>query len=214
MGGDSGGLEERIINSSRRISRERSRLLRAATESGEKVTGLKRKVDELTGEVGVVKEGAGCVRGELFELESQVEVITSLELENDGLKTKVNTIEKRERRLRQSNVLADDGCSYESIEDKEAYITKNVESVINKMFPRTKAKKKAMILTRMISAGKIFGGDGKEGYDTVFLGQARKKFEPWRVLQALDQDSRCGNFSTVEIMRDVEGGFPWEKCNV
>ena len=140
-----------------------------ATESAEKVTGLKRKVEELTSEVVVVKEGADCVRGELFALESQVEVITSLEVENDGLKTKVNTIEKRERRLRQSNLLADDGCSYDSIEDKEAYITKNVESIINKMFPRTKAKKKAMILTRMISAGKIFGGDGKEGYDTVFL---------------------------------------------
>ena len=68
-----------------------------------------------------------------------------------------------------------------------------------------------MILTRMISAGKIFSGDGKEGYDTVFLGQARKKFEPWRALQALDQDSRCGNFSTVEIMRDVEGLKKYER---
>ena len=45
VGGDSGGLEERMINSSRRIIRERSRLLRAATESAEKVTGLKRKVE-------------------------------------------------------------------------------------------------------------------------------------------------------------------------
>ena len=37
-----------------------------ATESAEKVTGLKRKVEELTSEVGVVKEGADCVRGDFF----------------------------------------------------------------------------------------------------------------------------------------------------
>ena len=43
------------------------------------------------------------------------------------------------------------------------------------------------------------------------LGLARKNFEPWRVLQALDQDSRCGNFSTVEIMRDVEGLEKYER---
>ena len=87
---------------------------------------------------------------------------------------------------------------------------------MNKMLPRTGVKKKAKFLTKTISDGKIFVSDGKEGHNEVFLGQARKKFEPWRVLQALDQDSRCGNFSTVEIMRDVEGlkkyergGFPW-----
>ena len=123
----------------------------------------------------------------------------------------MNTIAKRERRLRQSNVGSGDEDGYQSIEDKEAYITKTVGSVINKMYPRTKDKTKAMILTRMISEGKIFGGDGKDGYNTVFLGQARKKFEPWRVLQALDQDSRCGNFSTVEIMRDVEGLKKYER---
>ena len=57
-GGGSGGLEERIRNSSRRISRERRRLQRVATESAEKVTGLKRKMEELTSEVVVVKAGA------------------------------------------------------------------------------------------------------------------------------------------------------------
>ena len=204
-------MEQQVSVSLRRISRERSRLLRAATESAKKVTGLKRKVDELTSEVVVAKEGSDCVRGDFFALESQVEVITSLELENDDLKTKVNTIEKRERRLRQSKVQLDNGCSYESIEDKEACITKNVDMVINKMYPRTKDKKKVMILTRIMSAGKSFGGDGKEGYNIVFLGQARKNFEPWRVLQALDQDSRCGNFSTTEIMRDMEGLKKYER---
>ena len=53
---------------------------------------MKRKVDELTSEVVVVKEGADCVRWELFALESQVEEITSMEVENDVLKTKANTI--------------------------------------------------------------------------------------------------------------------------
>ena len=49
---------------------------------------------------------------------------------------------------------------------------------MTKVFPRTGAKKKAKYLTKMISDGKIFGSDGQEGYNEVFLGQARKKFEP------------------------------------
>ena len=154
---------------------------------------------------------ADCAREELFEFQSQVEVIKSLEVENDGLKTKLNTIAKRERRLQDSNTGDDDDGVYKLIEDKEAFITKNVEDVMNKMYTRSSNKRKAMVLTRMISEGKIFGGDGKDGYDTIFLGQARKKFEPWKVLQALDQDSRCGNFSTVEIMRQVEGLKKYER---
>ena len=97
-----------------------------------------------------------------------MKVITSLEVENDGLKTKLNTIAKRERRLRHSNIVGDDDGVYKSIEDKEAFITKNVEDVMNKMYTRTSNKRKAMVLTKMISEGNIFGGDGKDGYDTIF----------------------------------------------
>ena len=82
---------------------------------------------------------------------------------------------------------------------------------MTKVFPRTGAKKKAKYLTKMISDGKIFGSDGQEGYNEVFLGQVRKKCEPWRVLQALNQESRCGNIFTVEVMRDVEGLEKYER---
>ena len=167
-----------------------------------------RKISHLTDKIVIAENRAECVN---FEVEGQVKVITSLQDENDGLKTKLSTITKRERRLRVSNIEGDDDGVFKSIKDKEAYITKYVEDVMNKMFTRTTNKRKAMVLTRMISEGKIFGGDGKDGYDTIFLGQARKKFEPWKVLQALDQDSRCGNFSTVEIMRQVEGLKKYER---
>ena len=63
----------------------------------------------------------------------------------------------------------------------------------------------------MILDGKIFGSDRKEGYDELFLGHSRKKFESCRVLQALDQDFRCDNFSTLDIMRDEEGLERYEK---
>ena len=63
--------------------------------------------------------------------------------------------------------MSDDDGVYKSIEDKEAFITKNVEDVMNKMYTRTSIKRKAMVLTRMISQGKIFGGDGKDEYDTI-----------------------------------------------
>lgn len=79
---------------------------------------------------------------------------------------------------------------------------------MGKMLPQTGAKKKSKFLAKMISDGKIYGGDGKDGYTEVFLGHVRKKFKPWIVLHTLDQDSRYGNFPTVEIMREVEG---WEK---
>ena len=49
------------------------------------------------------------------------------------------------------------------------------------------------------------------GTYTICLGDTRKKFEPWKVLQALDQDLRCGNFSTVEIMRQVGGSKKYER---
>ena len=45
------------------------------------------------------------------------------------------------------------------------------------MLPRTGAKKKAKFLRKIISDGKIFGSDGKDGYNEVFIGQARNLFE-------------------------------------
>ena len=189
----------------------------------EKVAGLKRKVDELNSEVVSARDVADCVRGAFFELESKVEVITSLELENDGLKTKVNTITSplteeikalknrlltanvQLHMMRQSATSSIDYGNCDTVASKEAYIAKHVKATLTKILPRTKPKKKAKFLTKMISDGKMFGVDGQHGYKEIFLGHPRKKFEPWRILQALDQDSRCGNFSTVEIMRDVEG---------
>ena len=114
-------------------------------------------------------------------------------------------------RIRQSETLASDSGKYDTVASKEAYIAEHVEAALTKMLPRTRAKNKAKFLTKMISDGKIFGVDGRYGYKEIFLGDARKKFEPWRILQALDQDSRCGNFSTVEIMRDVEGLEKYER---
>ena len=114
-------------------------------------------------------------------------------------------------RIRQSETLASDSDKYDTVSSKEAYIAEHVEAALTKMLPRTRAKNKAKFLTKMISDGKIFGVDGRYGYKEIFLGDARKKFEPWRILQALDQDSRCGNFSTVEIMRDVEGLEKYER---
>ena len=61
----------------------------------------------------------------------------------------------------------DDGVD-KLIEDKEAFITTNVEDIINKMNPRTQNKRKAMVLTKMISEGNLFGGDGKDVCDTIF----------------------------------------------
>ena len=216
MGGGSGRLEERINNSTRRIGRERGRLQYVVVESAEKVAGLKRKVDELTGEVVSARVGVECWEEEMLGLESQVEAVTDLlgplSAENVNLKTNLNKAYVRECRTRQKKEEDDDDDNaYNTLSSKEEYITKCVEATMNKMLPRTGAKKKAKFLTKMISDGKIFGSDGKEGYNEVFLGQARKKFEPWRVLQALDQDSRCGNFSTVEIMRDVEGLEKYER---
>ena len=46
--------------------------------------------------------------------------------------------------------------AYKTLASKEAYITKCVEATMNKMLPRTGAKKKAKFLTKMISDGKIF----------------------------------------------------------
>ena len=124
-----------------------------------------RKIGELTSKIVIAAKGAECVKS---EVEGKVKVITSLEVENDGLKTKLNTIAKRERRLRDSYIEGDNDGVYKLIEDKEAFITKNVEDVMNKMYTRSSNKRKAMVLTRMISEGKIFGGDGKDGYDTIF----------------------------------------------
>ena len=205
-----------INKSSRRISRERQRLRMFAVESTEKVSGLKRKVDELTSEVVIAREGAEWREEDVLGLEFQVEAVTdlfgALKAENANLKTNLNKAYVRECRTRQKKEEDDDDDNaYNTLSSKEEYITKCVEATMNKMLPRTGAKKKAKFLTKMISDGKIFGSDGKEGYNEVFLGQARKKFEPWRVLQALDQNSRCGNFSTVEIMRDVEGVEKYER---
>ena len=124
-----------------------------------------RKIGELTSKIVIAAKGAECVKS---QVDGQVKAITSLKVENDGLKTKLNTISKRERRLRDSNIVGDDDCVHKSIEDKERFISKNVEDIINKMYPRTQNKRKAMVLTKMISEGKIFGGDGKDGYDAIF----------------------------------------------
>lgn len=96
------------------------------------------------------------------------------------------------------------GCCYDSVEAKDVYITKKIERAIYKIFQEPK-QRKTLTLTRNISDRKVFGGDGEDRYKTLFLGQARQKFEPWRVLHALDHDSMCGIFSIVEIMRDIEG---------
>ena len=92
VGSGSGGLVTAIKKSSRRIDYKRTRLRRSATESLAQVAVLKRKVGELKTDVASANNTTDCVREDLFELESQVEVINSLEVENDGLKTKVDTI--------------------------------------------------------------------------------------------------------------------------
>ena len=100
---------------------------------------------------------------------------------------------------------------YNTVEAKEDYINKNIEYIVSKIYPRTKTTKKSMILTNIIPDGKIFGCDGIGGYNTVFWGIVRKSLDNWRVLQALDQDYRCGNLSTVGIMWDVEGLERYER---
>ena len=75
VGGGSGGLVTAIKMSSRRIDSECTRLRWSATESLAKVTGLKRKVGDLNTEAASAKDTADCAREDLFELESQVEVI-------------------------------------------------------------------------------------------------------------------------------------------
>ena len=92
VGGGSVGLDNEIIRSSKRKDRERSRLRRAVTESSAQVAGLKRKVGELATDIANANNTADCAREDLFELHSQVEVINSLTVENDGLKTQMETI--------------------------------------------------------------------------------------------------------------------------
>ena len=221
-GGGNGGLEERVDNSARRRVRERMRvrredeiLQRAVIESAEKVTGLKRRVDELSTEVVSANDGAETVKGEVLVLQAKVGVVTNLlgplEEENCNLKKIVNNGYQREWRMKHSAPGFEDGDRFVSMESKISFISEQVQAVMTKVFPRTGSKKKAKFLAKMISDGQIFGNDGQEGYKELSLGLARKKFEPWRVLQALDQDSRCGNFSTVEIMRDVEGLEKYER---
>ena len=55
---------------------------------------------------------------------------------------------------------------------KECYISEHVEALMTKVFPPIGAKNKGKYLTKMISDGKIFGSDGQEGYNEMFLGQA------------------------------------------
>ena len=57
----------------------------------------------------------------------------------------------------------------------------------------------------MWSNGEILGKDGKLGFHEEQVEIGRDVFAPWKVLKALDQDDSCGNFLTVEIMRQVEG---------
>ena len=94
VGGGSGGIEERVSNSSRRISRERRRLQRVATESTEKVVGLKRKVDELSSEVVLARVGQECSQEEVVVLEAKFEAATDLlgplAAENVNLKKNIN----------------------------------------------------------------------------------------------------------------------------
>ena len=168
VGGGSGGLEAGISKSSRRISRERRRLQWVATESAEKVTGLKRKVDELSSEVVLARVGQECSQEEVVVLESKFEAATDLlgplEAENVNLKKNMNKAYVRECRTRKETVESDgEDDAYKSLASKEAYITKCVDATMNKMLPRTGAKKKAKFLTKMISDGKIFGSDGKGG---------------------------------------------------
>lgn len=68
------------------------------------------------------------------------------------------------------------------MESKECYIYEHIDALMTKLFPCNRSKKKAELLTKMISDRKMFGSDGQEGYNEVFLGQARRKFEHWVVL--------------------------------
>ena len=77
-----------------RVRREDEILQQAVIESAEKVTGLKRRVDELSTEIVSANDGAETVKGEVLVLQAKVGVVTNLlgplEEENCNLKKIVN----------------------------------------------------------------------------------------------------------------------------
>ena len=151
-----------------RVRREDEILQRAVIESAEKVTGLKRRLDELSTEIVSANDGAETVKGEVLVLQAKVGVVTNLlgplEEENCNLKKIVNNGYQREWRMKHSAPGFEDGDRFVSMESKISFISEQVQAVMTKVFPRTGSKKKAKFLAKMISDGKIFGNDGQEGY--------------------------------------------------
>ena len=70
--------------------------------------------------------------------------------------------------MRQSETYSIDSGKYATVAAKEAYIAMHVEATLNKMLPRTRPKKKAKFLIKMVSDGKIFEIDGQYGYKENF----------------------------------------------
>ena len=84
-------------------------------------------------------------------------------------------------------------------------VAERIENVINNSYKGCGNKRKAEELIKLCGYGKIYGDTGKNIIDDFALKAGKKTFPAWKVLKEIDLHNRSANFSTVELLRKVEG---------
>ena len=84
-------------------------------------------------------------------------------------------------------------------------VAERIENVINNSYKGCGNKRKAEELIKLCGYGKIYGDTGKNIIDDFALQVGKKTFPAWKVLKEIDLHNRSANFSTVELLRKVEG---------